>query len=70
VVASVRALVEKIVIYPNNDPEGRDLELVGQLAALLDTQKLRNGMRRVVAEERFNLRHASLRPVKISIRSR
>ena len=30
VVASVRSLVEKIVIYPNNDPQSRDLELVGQ----------------------------------------
>ncbi|MFZ0149829.1 MAG: hypothetical protein WAM72_16105 [Xanthobacteraceae bacterium] len=70
VVASVRSLIEKIVIYPNNDPQGRDLELVGQLAALLGTEELRNSMRRVVAEERFNLRHTSLRPVKISIRSR
>jgi site-specific DNA recombinase len=53
VVASVRALVEKIVIYPNNDPEGRDLELVGQLTALIGTNKPRNGMRRVVAEDGF-----------------
>ena len=53
VVASVRALVAKIVIYPNNDPEGRDLELVGQLTALLGTKKPRNGMRRVVAEDGF-----------------
>ena len=70
VVASVRSLVEKIVIYPNDDPQSRDLELVGQLAALLSTEDPRNCMRRVVAEERFNLRHTSLRPVKISIRSR
>jgi hypothetical protein len=53
VVASVRALVEKIVIYPNNDPEGRDLELVGQLTALLGTKKPRSGMREVVAEDGF-----------------
>jgi site-specific DNA recombinase len=53
VVASVRSLVEKIVIYPNNDPEGRDLELVGQLAALFGTAKLRSGMKRVVAEDGF-----------------
>jgi site-specific DNA recombinase len=53
VVASVRALVEKIVIYPNNDPEGRDLELVGQLTALLGTKKPSNGMRKVVAEDGF-----------------
>ena len=53
VVASVRSLVDKIVIYPNNDPQGRDLELVGQLAALLGTEKLRNGVRRVVAEDGF-----------------
>ncbi len=53
VVASVRSLIEKIVVYPNNDPQGRDLELVGQLAALLGTQKLRNSMRRVVAEDGF-----------------
>jgi site-specific DNA recombinase len=53
VVAAVRTLVEKIVIYPNNDPEGRDLELVGQLAALLGTKKPRNGMRGVVAEDGF-----------------
>jgi hypothetical protein len=46
-------LIEKIVIYPNNDPQGRDLELVGQLAALLGTEELRNGMRRVVAEDGF-----------------
>jgi site-specific DNA recombinase len=51
VVASVRSLVEKIVIYPNNDPQGRDLELVGQLAAVLGTEGLRTSMRRVVAEE-------------------
>ncbi len=51
VVASVRSLVEKIVIYPNNDPKDRDLELVGQLAALLSTDDLCNSMRRVVAEE-------------------
>jgi hypothetical protein len=38
VVASVRSLIEKIVIYPNNDPQSRDLELVGQLAALLSTR--------------------------------
>ena len=53
VVASVRASVEKIVIYPNNDPEGRDLELVGQLTALLGTKKPRNGMRGMVAEDGF-----------------
>ena len=53
VVASVRSLVEKIVIYPNNDPQSRDLELVGQLAALLSTEDLRNSMRRVVAEDGF-----------------
>ncbi len=53
VVASVRSLIEKIVVYPNNDPQGRDLELVGQLAALLGTEKLRNSMRRVVAEDGF-----------------
>ena len=52
VVAS-RSLVEKIVIYPNNDPQSRDLELVGQLAALLSTEDLRNSMRRVVAEVGF-----------------
>ena len=45
VIASVRSLVEKIVIYPRNDPQGRDLELVGQLAALLDTHKLSNRTR-------------------------
>jgi site-specific DNA recombinase len=50
VVASIRNLVEKIVIYPNDDSRGRDLELVGQLAALLDTE---NSMRRVVAEDGF-----------------
>jgi hypothetical protein len=54
VVASVRALVEKIVIYPNNDPEDRDLELVGQLTALLGTKKPRDGLRRVVAEDRYS----------------
>jgi site-specific DNA recombinase len=55
VIASVRSLVEKIVIYPRNDPQGRDLELVGQLAALLDTHKLSNrtSMRNVVAEDGF-----------------
>jgi site-specific DNA recombinase len=52
-VASVRSLIEKIVIYPNNDPQGRDLELIGQLAALLGTEKFRNSMRRVVAEDGF-----------------
>jgi hypothetical protein len=35
VIAAIRDLVEKIVIYPHNDPHGRDIELVGQLAALL-----------------------------------
>jgi DNA invertase Pin-like site-specific DNA recombinase len=53
VLASVRSLVEKIVIYPSNDPQGRDLELVGQLAALFGRAKLRSGMRRVVAEDGF-----------------
>jgi hypothetical protein len=53
VVASVRSLVEKIVIYPNNDPQGRDLELTGQLAALLGTEDLHCSMRTVVAEEGF-----------------
>src|SRR4029077_13494472 len=55
VIASVRSLVDKIVIYPRNDPQGRDLELVGQLAALLDTHKLSNrtSMRNVVAEDGF-----------------
>ncbi len=53
VVSTVRGLVEKIVIYPNDDPEGRDLELVGQLAALLGATKLRDSMRRVVAEDGF-----------------
>jgi site-specific DNA recombinase len=53
VVASIRNLVEKIVIYPNDDSRGRDLELVGQLAALLDTEKSHNSMRRVVAEDGF-----------------
>ena len=56
VVASVRSLVEKIVIYPNNDPQSRDLELVGQLAALLSTEDPRNCMRRVVAEECYHER--------------
>jgi hypothetical protein len=32
-------LVEKIVIHPDDDPQGRDLELMGQLAALLDAEK-------------------------------
>jgi len=31
VVARARDLVERIVIYPNGDERGRDLELVGQL---------------------------------------
>jgi site-specific DNA recombinase len=53
VVASIRSLVEKIVIYPNDDSKGRDLELVGQLAALLDTEKSHSSMRRVVAEDGF-----------------
>ena len=56
VVASVRSLVEKIVIYPNNDPQSRDLELVDQLAALLSTEDPRNCMRRVVAEECYHER--------------
>ena len=51
VVASVRSLVEKIVIYQNNDLHGRDIELVGQLAALLGKDELRTSMRKVVAEE-------------------
>ena len=38
-VASIRSLVEKIVVHPDDDPQGRDLELVGQLAALLDAEK-------------------------------
>ena len=53
VAASIRNLVEKIVIYPSKHPQGRDLELVGQLAALLHKEAPRNGMRRVVAEDGF-----------------
>jgi hypothetical protein len=55
VVASIRNLVEKVVIYPNDDSQGRDLELIGQLAAMLDTASPHNSMRRVVAEERTHL---------------
>ena len=43
VVASIRNLVEKIVIYPNKDPQGRDLELVSQLAAVLRKEALAMG---------------------------
>jgi hypothetical protein len=38
-VASIRSLIEKIVIYPDDDPQGRDPELMGLLAALLDAEK-------------------------------
>jgi site-specific DNA recombinase len=51
VIAAIRDLVEKIVIYPHNDPHGRDIELVGQLAALLGpTHSPVSGMRKMVAE--------------------
>ena len=39
------------MIYQNNDLHGRDIELVGQLAALLGKDELRTSMRKVVAEE-------------------
>jgi site-specific DNA recombinase len=52
-VALIRSMIEKIVIYPHNDQQGRDLELVGQLAALLGPEDLHNGMRRAVAEDGF-----------------
>jgi site-specific DNA recombinase len=54
VIASIRDLVDKIVIYPHNDPSGRDLELVGQLAALFGpAHSAVGGMRKMVAEEGF-----------------
>jgi site-specific DNA recombinase len=62
VVASVRSLVEKIVIYPNNDPQSRDLELVGQLAALLSTDAsvfARRRSARMVCCRAFALRQGS-----------
>ena len=34
-IMAVRELVEAVVVYPEGDPAGRDLELTGQLAALL-----------------------------------
>jgi DNA invertase Pin-like site-specific DNA recombinase len=53
VIASIRSLVGKIVVYPHNDL-GRDLELVGELAAVLGpVEKVASSMRGLVAEEGF-----------------
>ena len=59
VVAGVRELIDKVTVYPRGDSEGRDLELTGQLAALLQPEKLktrpvgdRTGMVQVVAGAR------------------
>jgi hypothetical protein len=54
VTASIRSLVGKTVVYPRNDPVGRDLELVGELAAVLGpVEKAASSMRGLVAEEGF-----------------
>lgn len=34
VMTAVRELVEEIIIYPNEDPNGRDVELVGDIEGL------------------------------------
>jgi len=72
VIASVRSLVDRIVVYPHDDPAGRDLELVGQLAGLLGTaEQVVSGMMAVVAGEGFGRPHTSGRfqPVIIPFRS-
>jgi site-specific DNA recombinase len=52
VLTKVRALIDRIIIYPNDDPKGRDIELVGQLAALTGpAEKLSTSMGLMVAEE-------------------
>ena len=54
IVASVRALVERIVVYPHGDAEARDLELHGTLAALLRShEEGRRSMEVVVAGAGF-----------------
>ena len=54
VIASIRSSVGKIVVYPHDDPAGRDLELVGELAAVLaPVEKVASSMRGLVAEEGF-----------------
>ena len=52
VLAKVRALIDRIIIYPKDEPNGRDIELVGQLAALTGPAgKRRFSMGLLVAEE-------------------
>lgn len=54
VIEAVRNLIDRVVVYPRDDAQGRDLELVGQLAGLLGTpEDLRIGMGSMVAEERY-----------------
>ena len=71
----MRDLIETVTVH--RDPSrlgGVEVEIVGRLNALLGEAAYPNGIKgvwgKMVAEERFNLRHTSLRPVKISIRSR
>ncbi|MFC0193594.1 recombinase family protein [Aureimonas pseudogalii] len=54
-VGMVRALTSKLVVYPKDDPENRDIELHGQLAAILEIQNGRKLVGRVVAGARFEL---------------
>jgi hypothetical protein len=52
IITSVRTLIDRVVVYPHDDPKGRDLELVGQLAGLMGTTgNPRSGMGALVAEE-------------------
>ncbi len=51
----VRDLTDKIVVYPKEDSQGRDLELHGQLAAILDIRTNRKLVGSMVAGARFEL---------------
>ena len=54
IIDMARPLVESVILYPNDDAAGRDLELYGTLAALLGvTEQGRKGMHKVVAGTGF-----------------
>ncbi|MBP2147446.1 recombinase family protein [Xanthobacter flavus] len=57
VIEMARRLIERVVIFPNDDVQGRDLELHGTLAALLGaTEGDRDSMGRMVAGARNHLK--------------
>lgn len=70
ILRQVRELVQRIVIYPHGDVEGRDIELVGELAGFLGPGAPVYRGKAVVAEERIILRPPMSCALLVPIRSR